>query len=86
MNPQSVKPLSQQPLSITFTEQQWIVIGAILSDALKKPPQLATPPELFLIAEKIQQIMNRRWRETGTLDLVLNLTGKEFVSAEDLYG
>jgi hypothetical protein len=83
-------PLSQQTISIPFTEQEWMMIGAAIVQALQNSPPLIDRPEdgraYLKIGERITQTLNRRLRETGSGDIVVNFTNKQYVSAKDLYG
>lgn len=83
-------PDKSAPLSIVLTEQQWLILGHLLSQEIQSP----TLPEEFrswayAAALKIQQMINRLWFSElpeHLKGMVVNLAGQKTVSAEYLYG
>ena len=85
------------PLTMTFSEQQWIAVGAAISERLTASDCHPIEEENLLpVALKLQQVINRIWRDTWPAKYqdeeqgfpVVNFAGKEpsEVDQEYLYG
>jgi hypothetical protein len=83
------------PLTLTFSEQQWLTVGVAISKRLEAPDcHLVEKENLFPVALHLQQTINRLWRdswppESWNQDLpIVNFAGREGgeTDAEYLFG
>ena len=85
------------PLTLTFSEQQWITIGAAISRRLAAPDCHPVEKEnLHPVALELQQVINRIWRDSWPAKYqcqgqglpIVNFAGKEEqeIDQDYLYG
>jgi len=81
------------PLTLTFSEQQWITVGVIISARLTASDCHPVEEEnLRPVALKLQQVINRIWRDSWPAKFrdeglpVVNFAGRQEVDQEYLYG
>jgi len=81
------------PLTLTFSEQQWITVGVAISERLTASDCHPVEEEnLRPVALRLQQVINRIWRDHwpaedwGQSLPVVNFAGQEVVNEEYLYG
>jgi hypothetical protein len=80
-------------LTLTFSEQQWLTVGIAIGERLRASDCHPVEKEnLFPVALKLQQIINRIWRDSYPVKSwdqslpVVNFAGQQEVDDEYLYG
>ena len=81
------------PLTLTFSEQQWITVGVAINERLTAPDCHPVEKENLLpVALQLQQVINRIWRDSRPANFwdqglpVVNFAGQQEIDEEYLYG
>jgi hypothetical protein len=81
------------PLTLTFSEQQWITVGVAISERLTAPDCHPVEEENLLpVALRLQQVINRIWRDSWPAKFrdeglpIVNFARQGEVDEEYLYG
>jgi hypothetical protein len=81
------------PLTLTFSEQQWITVGVAINERLTAPDCHPVEKENLLpVALQLQQVINRIWRGSRPANFwdqglpVVNFAGQQEIDEEYLYG
>jgi hypothetical protein len=92
MNSKEATEDRSPPLALTFSEQQWLIIGSVIAQKLHAANCHPHEKETLLpIALKLQQTLNRIWRASWPDDgkglyPVVNFAGRQEVDQKYLYG